>query len=54
MITAGFDLQMFLNIDFVFHNAIVGKAEMSQKFMGFEPTPLIHCSTIRLALRPAP
>ena len=21
---------------------------------GFEPTPLIHCSTIRLALRPAP
>ena len=22
--------------------------------MGFEPTPLIHCSTIRLALRPAP
>jgi hypothetical protein len=20
----------------------------------FEPTPLIHCSTIRLALRPAP
>ena len=22
--------------------------------MGFELTPLIHCSTIRLALRPAP
>ena len=21
---------------------------------GFEPTPLLHCSTIRLALRPAP
>jgi hypothetical protein len=21
---------------------------------GLEPTPLIHCSTIRLALRPAP
>jgi hypothetical protein len=21
---------------------------------GFEPTPLIHCSTIRLALRPSP
>ena len=21
---------------------------------GFEPTPLIHCSAIRLALRPAP
>jgi len=21
---------------------------------GFEPTPLIHCSTIRLALHPAP
>ena len=35
-------------------NSILELSNFVLPSTGFEPTPLIHCSTIRLALRPAP
>ena len=55
------DTRLILNIIYVWKlNQTVLKLDFrAVKFFvlpstGFEPTPLIHCSTIRLALRPAP
>ena len=39
--------QTVLELDFELSNFVLPST-------GFERTPLIHCSTIRLALRPAP